>query len=113
MIQVGKRAALAGDVDQIGQASLQQEPVRARRLEHSVRRDGRAVEDVPDVPDVDAGIRTDALNAGENALRRIGRSGGGLDAKPAASVAVSTQRTTRTAVERAAVFVSAGPGRAA
>ena len=46
----------------------------ALRLEHGVRRDGRAVEDVAHVADRDAGLLADPADADEHALRRVGRS---------------------------------------
>ena len=44
---------------------------RALGLEHGVRRDGRAVDEVAQVAGRDAGLRADALDAGQHAVGRV------------------------------------------
>ena len=65
-----------------------QPDARALRLEHRIRGDGRAVEDVPDVADVDPRLLADPADAGEHALRGVGRRRRRLHAEAAAAVAV-------------------------
>ena len=73
MIQPGERARRlgAGQVEDLAEAlGRDQADARALRLEHGVRRDGRAVEDVLQLADADAGLVADPADAGEDALGR-------------------------------------------
>ena len=60
----------------------------ALRLEHGVRRDGRAVEDVPEVADADPRLLADPAHADEDALGGIMGRRRRLDAELRAAVAL-------------------------
>ena len=91
MIQPGERAGRL----RAGQMQDLTEPLRrdqadagALRLEHGVRRDGSAVEDVLQFVDADPRLVADPANAGEHALGRIMGRGRRLDAELPAAVAL-------------------------
>ena len=62
----------AGEVEDLAEAlGRDQTDAGALRLEHGVRRDGGAVEDVPEVADPDPRVLADPSHAGEHALGRV------------------------------------------
>ena len=62
----------AGEMEDLAEARRRDQPdARALRLEHRVRRDGGAVEDVLQLVDADARLVADPPHAGEHALGRI------------------------------------------
>ena len=79
----------AGQVEDLAEALRRDQPdARALRLEHRVRRDGRAVEDVLELADADARLVADPADAREDALGRVVRRRRRLDAELGAAVAL-------------------------
>ena len=79
----------AGQVEDLAEPlGRDQADARSLRLEHGVRRDGGAVENVLQLADLDAGLVADPADAGEDALGRVVGRRRRLDAELGAAVAL-------------------------
>ena len=82
----------ARQVEDLPEAPGRDQPdAGAFRLEHGVRRDRGAVEEVLQLPDADPGLVADPADASEHALRRIVGRGRRLDAELRAAVALGDE----------------------